>query len=228
MLKKLNAIFKEIGIVVGFLYLADRCLTKISPNLRILCHAFMVQPIPNKPLLPNNLTRSFECHEIKRGDPNLTLMHPPPEIIESRFNQKATCLGVFKNNTFIGYIWFSFSEYIEDESRCKYILNPENSSVFDFDFYIFPEHRLGLAFMVIWNEANRFLSDRGIHQTFSRLTQSNIASKKAHAHLGWKRAGQAIYLKAWHLEIMLATIRPFVGFSLRESGRINIDLNTKT
>lgn len=188
----------------------------------------MVQPIPNKPLLPASMTKSFECREIKRGDPVLAHMHPPLEIIEFRFNQNAICLGVFKKEEFIGYIWFNFGQYIEDEARCLYLLEPKGKSVFDFDLYLFPEHRFGLGFMVIWEEANKFLRQRGIQQSFSRLTSYNIASKKAHDHLEWKHVGQAYYLKLWGFEFMLATISPYLGFSFRESGRIELKLNAHT
>lgn len=225
MLQKLINLFKELGLQVGIFYLADKCLAQISPNLRLFCHALMVQPISDKPLLPISLTSSFKCKEIKRGDDCLVSMPPPAEIIEYRFNQNAICIGIFKNDEFIGYIWFAFYNYKEDVTRCIYLLEPVSSSVFDFDLYIFPAHRLGLAFMVIWDEANKFLHDRGIHQTFSRLSQSNIASKKAHDHLGWKRVGQLFYLKIWQFEVMLATIYPYIGFSFRESGRIKIKLN---
>ena len=125
----------------------------------------------------------------------------------------------------IGYVWFSFGKYFEDEVRCIYILDPADESVFDFDLFLFPEHRMGLGFTIIWEEANKYLRNRGINQTFSRLTQSNITSKKAHKHLKWKRCGSAFFLKAWHFELMFATISPYLGFSLRDSGRITIKLS---
>ena len=68
-------------------------------------------------------------------------------------------------------------------------------SVFDFDFYIYPEHRMGLAFVALWNGANAFLSSRGIRfPTFSRLTRFNTA-RIAHRHFGWKHVGRALFLQ---------------------------------
>jgi len=225
MLQKLIILFKELGFLGGCIYLINRCLTKISAKNQLFSYELMVQPVFAKSLLPANMSKSFECREIKQGDSNLSLMPRPQEIIEFRFNQNAICLGIFKNHELIGYIWFSFGKYFEDEVRCIYILEPANESVFDFDLYLFPEHRMSLGFMVIWEETNKYLCKRGIKQTFSRLTQSNIASKKAHDHLGWKRCARAFFLKAWRIELMFATTSPYLGFSIHESGRIKIKLN---
>ena len=224
MLDKFTTPLKEFGIFAGALYLLDRLLAGISPNLRLFCYELMVQPIPDKPMFPVSMTKSLDIREIKRGDPELDLMPVPPEIIEFRLKQNAICLGVFKKAKFIGYIWFRFGAYEEDEVRCAFLLVPENEAVFDFDLYLFPEHRLGLGFIGIWEKANKFLYERGIRYTFSRLTRFNLASRKAHNHLGWKRVGQAFFLKAWRLELMISTIAPYLGLSLGESGRINLKL----
>lgn len=224
MFQKLTSPFKEFGAFAGALYLIDRLLSRISPNLRLFCYELMVQPIHDKPLIPDRMTRSLDIREIKRGDPELDLMPVPPEIIEFRLKQNAICLGMFKKGEFIGYIWFCFGVYEEDEVRCVYLLTPEKEAVFDFDLYLFPEHRLGLGFIGIWEGANKFLYKRGIRYTFSRLTRFNLASRKAHDHLGWKRVGQAYFLKVWRLELMISTVSHFLGLSLRKSGRIRLKL----
>lgn len=191
----------------------------------LFCYELMVQPINDKNLLPERMKKQFEFREIKQDDPCLSVMPRPPEIIEFRFKQDAICLGLFKNDKLIGYIWFCFGKYVEDEVRCIYILKPEKASVFDFDLYIFPEHRLGLGFSVIWDEANKFLRTQGIHQTFSRLTLSNIASKRAHNHFGWKLCCRALCLKAWDTQIMLTSVSPYIGFSRRKTDYFTIKLN---
>jgi hypothetical protein len=96
--------------------------------------------------------------------------------------------------------------------------------VFDFDFYLFPEHRMGLGFVGLWNGANAFLNRRGVHHTFSRLTRFNVASRRAHQHLGWKVVGRALFLQAWRIEIMLATLFPYVHISATKSGRVRLAL----
>ena len=148
-----------------------------------------------------------------------------PEIKESRFKQNAICLGAFNKGQFVGYIWFCFNAYEEDEVRCTFVLTPPGESVFDFDLYIFPEHRMGLGFVGIWNGANRFLRSRGIKFWFSRLTRFNLASRRAHQHLGWKRVGSAVFLQAWRVEFMMATIFPYVHVSMGKSGQVRLRLH---
>jgi len=224
MLRKLASPFKEFGFISGLLFAIDRVLVRVSPALRLYVYDFMVQPIPDKPLLPERLTKNLEIREIRRGDPEVDLMPARPEIKESRFAQNAICLGAFKKGQFIGYMWFCFRTYEEDEVRCTYVVTPAKEAVFDFDLYLFPQHRMGLGFVGIWNGANKFLHERGIKFTFSRLTRFNTASRRAHHHLGWKLVGRAVFLQAWRLEFMMATLFPFLHLSLGKPGHVRLQL----
>lgn len=224
MLDKLTSPFKEFGLLAGLLYVIDRVFLRISPSLRLYFYELMVQPIPEKPLLPVRFAKGIEIREIKRGDPEVDLMPARPEIKESRFEQNAICLGAFQKGKFIGYIWFCFRAYDEDEVRCTFVLTPEDQAVFDFDLYLFPEYRMGLGFIGIWNGANAFLRSRGIKFTFSRLTRFNLASRRAHEHLGWKCVGRTVFLQVWGFEFMVATIFPYLYLSLRKAGRARLRL----
>ena len=224
MLQKFTSPFKEFGIFGGCLYLIDRTFSRTTPGLRLFYYEFLVQPIPDKPLIPARLSKQMEIREIKHGDPEIELMPAPPEIKESRFAQNAICLGAFRNEKFIGYIWFNFSSYEEDEVRCTFILTPEEEATFDFDLYIFPKYRMGLGFIGIWNGANEYLRRRGVKFSFSRLNRFNIASRKAHQHLGCKCVGRAVFLKAGPLELMLGSIFPYLNLSLRRASRVRLKL----
>lgn len=224
MLQKIRGVFRQFGFAVGLLYGLDRFLQRLSSNLRLYAYEFMVQPIHTKPLVPARFTKNFEIREIKHDDPEVDLMPVRPDIKRSRFDQNAVCLGAFQNGQFIAYMWFCFRAYDEDEVRCTYLLTPESQAVFDFDLYIFPQHRLSLAFIGIWNGANQYLSERGIKYTFSRLTRFNVGSRRAHEHLGWKRVGRAIFLQAWSLEVMMATIFPYLHLSLGKANRVRLKL----
>jgi hypothetical protein len=224
MLRKIIGPFREFGLACGLLYAIDRVLSSLSPRLRLHVYEFMVQPITDKPLLPGGLVKQLEVREIKGGDPEIGLMPVRPEVLRARLAQNAVCLGAFRKDAWIGYMWFCSGTYDEDEVKCTYVLGRARESVFDFDFYIFPEHRMGLGFAGLWHRANEFLSRRGIRYTFSRLTRFNVASRRAHQHLGWKIVGQALFLQAWRLEIMLATLSPFVHVSMTEGGRVRLIL----
>jgi hypothetical protein len=184
----------------------------------------MVQPIGDKPLLPAALARPYEVREILEGQSEVAAMPARPDIKESRFRQSARCLGLYKKGQLIAYSWFRPGIYEEDEVRCTYELAPADQSVFDFDLFIFPEHRMGLAFVALWNGVNSFLREQGVRYTFSRLTRFNLPSRRAHGHLGWKRVAGALFLQVGAIEVMVGTLFPYVCATLRSSDRIKLRL----
>ena len=224
MLQKISGPFREFGPAAGLLYAIDRVLSILSPGLRLYFYELMVQPITDKPLLPGAFAKQLEIREIKAGDPELALMPVRPDAMQDRFTQNAVCLGAFRKDALIGYMWFCARTYNEDEVRCTYALGRERESVFDFDFYLFPEHRMGLGFVGLWNGANEFLNRRGIRYTFSRLTRFNLTSRRAHQHFGWKRVGRALFLRVWRLQVVVATLSPFVHVSMTRAGRVRLIL----
>lgn len=216
--------FKEFGAVAGTLYVVDRLLRSISPRLGIYVYELMVQPIGGKKLLPANLAKNLTFAEIGRDHPAIDLMPARPEIKIARFEQGAICLGVFRKEKLIGYAWFCFKTYEEDEVHCTYVLAVPDQSVFDFDLYILPEHRMGIAFAAVWHGANEYLRARDIRYTFSRVTRFNLASRRAHAHLGCKCVGKTLFLQVWRVELMLATLAPFINLSWSINSRPKLRL----
>lgn len=205
--------FKEFGFAAGALYALDRVLRSISPRLGLFVYELMVQPIAGKPMLPANLAKNFRFVEIGPGHPDVDLMPARADIKRSRFDQGAVCLGAYRKDKLIGYIWFCFRRYEEDEVRCTYELADPERSVFDFDLYVMPEHRMGIGFMAIWHGANAYLYERGVRYTFSRLTRFNLASRRSHAHLGWKCVARTVFFQAWRVQAMLASIFPYVALT---------------
>ncbi len=225
LLTRLASPFKEFGLLAGALYMLDRLLRTISPNLGLQVYEFMVQPIAgqgHKPLLPPNLARNLSFVEIGRGHPDLAKMPAREDIKLQRFEQGAHCLGAYKKGELIGYLWYCRQRYQEDLVRCTYELVDEERSIFDFDLYVLPQHRLGLAFLGIWHGVNETLGPMGARYTFSRLTRFNTASRRAHAHLGWRRVGSAVFVCAWRMELMFCSLAPYLSLTL--SRRVQLRL----
>jgi hypothetical protein len=216
--------FREFGLLAGVIYLVGQALSRTSRHLSLFYYDFMVQPVATAPLLPKSLAKAVELRELNEGDSEMALVVVRPEILKSRFKQKAVCLGAFQKEKFIGYIWFCFGGYEEDEVRCRFIPIPETESVVDFDIYLFPDYRFGLGFAGIWDGANAFLRSRGIRFSFSRLTRFNVASKRAHVRLGSKRIASALFFTAWRVQLMVATLFPYLHISVRESRRPRLKL----
>ena len=222
--EKIRGPFREFGLVAGALYAIDRVISGISPNLRLHVYDLVVQPIRQKPLVPDRIAKQLEIRLIEPGDSELALMPVRPEVMQARLAQKAVCLGAFKKGILVGYMWFCSGRYDEDEVRCTYVLGRPGESVFDFDFYLFPEHRMGFGFAILWNGANELLGRRGIRYTFSRMTRFNLASRRAHQHLGLRVVGRALFLRAWVLEVMVATLFPYFHVSITRAGRAHLTL----
>ena len=224
MFRKITGPFREFGTAAGLLYAIDRVLSSLSSRLHLYVYELMVQPITDKPLIPRRFNKQLEIREINAGDPEIALMPVRPEVMLARLAQNATCLGAFDKGVLIGYMWFCDKTYDEDEVRCTYVLGREQESVFDFDFYLFPEHRMGLGFVSLWNGANAFLCRQGIRYTFSRLTRFNVASRRAHQHLGWELVGRELFLQMWRIEVMFATLFPYDHISVTKAGRVRLTL----
>lgn len=222
MLNKITGPFREFGPAAGLLYAIDRVLSSLSPRLRLHVYELTVQPIQDGPLVAGRAGRGIEVREIRDGDPELARMPVRPGIIPARFAQQAVCLGAWRKGECIGYMWFCRREYDEDEVRCTYVIGPVEQSVFDFDFYLFPEHRMGTAFVGLWNGANQFLHEHGIRQSFGRMTRFNLASRNAHRHLGMKVVGRAMFLQLGPVEILFSTLAPW--FRVTVTGRVRIAL----
>src|SRR5262245_21314168 len=224
MVHKLVDVYRQYGLVTGLFYGIDRVLQRLSSRLRLYAYQVMVQPITDKPFLPERFARRLEFREIGRGDPEVALMPARPEIKEARFAQNAVCLGAFREGRLIGYLWFCHGQYEEDEARCTYLVAPKGDAIFDYDFYIVPEQRMGYAFAGIWHGANEYLRKRGIRYTFSRYTQINLASRRAHERLGGRAVGSAVFLQLGSIQLMAATLWPFLHLSLSPARRVTLRL----
>lgn len=224
MWRKWQSAIAQFGWRAGPLYVLGRLLHALSPQLALFAYELMVQPITGKPMLSPNLARNLGFAELRPGDADLARLPVPADVIAGRFAQGARCLAIYRKGAMIGYLWFAVGRYAEDEVRCDYLLSPAADSVFDFDLYVFPEHRMGIGFVAIWHEAGRFLHEQGVRRTFSRLTRFNVASRRSHAHLGWRCVGRAVILRAWRLELMAATISPYIAATWGPGQRVGLRL----
>jgi hypothetical protein len=220
---------REFGVAVGLLYAADRALRSLSRHAGLYPYEFLAQPVDGKPLLPERLTGNLTARLIGQNDPALERMPARSEIKAGRYRNGARCIGVERDGTLLGYIWLSFQPYAEDEVRCTYELpapaaGAGPAGVFDFDLYVFPEHRMGIAFAAIWHMVSAYLHGQGVHHSFSRMTRFNTASRRAHLRLGSKPVGGALFVRLGAIELMLSTLRPWAAITWRRNQRVHLRL----
>ncbi len=221
--EKFASPFKEFG-PAGTFYIADRVFRRVSSGVTVHFYELMAQPLADKPLLPPRLGKNVVVREIQRDDPAVGLMGLTDEVLAFRFNQSTVCLGAFKKGTFIGSMWFCIGPYEEDEVRCTFVPQPESSGVFDFGLEVLPQHRLGVGFVALWDGANRYLRDRGYRYSFSRVSRFNLTSRRVHERFGWFCLGRALFVKLKRFQFMVATVAPYLHFSVSTNTRPTIRL----
>jgi hypothetical protein len=142
-----------------------------------------------------------------------------PEVLAHRLEQEAICLGAFKAGRMIGAIWLCLDGYEEDEVRAQFVPLPKGSAAWDFDVYVAPDHRGGLGFLRLWDEANAYLRARGVAWSLSRISAFNWASLGSHQRLSAQRLGRALFVRLGGWQISFATCRPHVYFSIGKNKR---------
>lgn len=205
---------RELGWLNGWLFALERLLAAISRGrMSLRKYYFVAQPIPAIRWLPPQRGATLEVRRITESDPIIKEFPRPKWAVPYRFKQNAICLAEFKADSCIGFLWFTLGPYQEDEVRCRYVPVPEGKSAWDFDVYLHPEHRNGVAFLKLWDEANSFLATRGISWSLSRISAFNKNSIFSHARMGAKRIGAATFLSVGPFQICSATTPPYFHLS---------------
>lgn len=192
----------------------NRVFDGLRAPCRIYRYYFVAQPVAPSPFLPSRLGRSIDIRILTPSDAVLADLPIDKAVLEYRFNQNAVCFGAFQDKTIIGCLWLCLSKYNEDEVRCCYTLDPENSTAWDFDVYVTPAARGGLAFLRLWDSANAYLREKKVNWSLSRISAFNPDSLRAHQNLGAKRFASAVFLQLGRLQLMVSSLKPFVNLSV--------------
>jgi hypothetical protein len=202
-------LIRELGWLNGAWYALDRLLRAVSHGrARLHKYYFMAQPVADKRWLPPSRGASLEVRQISASDAALKGFPRPAAVLPYRFEQGAICLGAFKAQRCIGFLWLALGPYREDEVRCRYVPVPQGQAAWDFDVYVDPEHRASLAFLRLWDEANRFLAARGMRWSLSRISAFNPTSISSHSRMAARRVGRAIFIALGSWQVSLSSIAP--------------------
>jgi hypothetical protein len=213
MFKKVLNIAAEVGWANMALLAANRFLADCHLPVQFIRYHLVAQPVAPKAFLPAGRGADLTVRVIQEGDPGLDALPLTQEVLRYRYAQGGVCLGIFKKGAVIGSLWFCFGSYLEDEVRCQYVLQPAAQCAWDYGLYIAPSARGGIAFLRLWDEANRYLRARGINWSLSRISAFNAQSSSSHARLGAQRVGSLLFLKAGLSQLALLDRRPFVHLS---------------
>lgn len=219
--------FKEFGFLAGLLYGIDQVLYRLGSPARLYLYELMAQPIADAPVLTPRLAKGIAVREIGPGDPALAAMPVTAEALAARFAMPTVCLGAFRGANLVAYMWLCLGPYEEDEVRCLFVPQPASRAVWDFDFYVFPQDRLSLGFVCLWDAANAYLRARGYRYSCSRVSRFNIGSRSAHKHFKWDRVGHALFVRSGRFQAMLATVPPYLHVTVDQAARPTVPVRAE-
>jgi hypothetical protein len=203
-----------LGWLNGCLYAFARLSAIVFGN-RVGIHKyyFVAQPVPKSCWLPPHRGRGLEIRQVAESDAVVRQFPRPDWVARYRFNQGAVCLAAMKSGTLVGFLWLTLGSYQEDEVRCRYVPLPPGKSAWDFDVYVDPEHRNGIVFLKLWDEANRFLTAHRIQWSLSRVSAFNSGSIHSHARMAAQRIGAAVFLSIGSWQIAASSVQPYLHLS---------------
>mgnify|MGYP006423457285 CR=1 FL=1 len=217
--RTLRDLVNELGARGAVLYALDRTIQRFRLPLRVRSYLLVDQPIPERRTLNRRRAVSYVTRSVLRNDPTLAAMPLEPQTIAFRFDQGAQCYGLFRGDDLIAYLWLHFHAYDEDEVRVRFEPRPAATTCWDFDVYVHPKHRLGTAFLKLWDDVNAELYAAGIRHTISRISAFNLNSQRSHRRLGATVVGRVDVLRLGRVQLLMSTLRPRIHVSWRERQR---------
>ncbi|MFO1190157.1 MAG: N-acetyltransferase [Alphaproteobacteria bacterium] len=218
MIGKLRRAAGEMGLGNALLYSLDQGCQGLGLPCRVRRYLFVAQPVPDRPLLPPSRGQKISVRPVEPGSAALNHLPLTENVARARFAQGALCLGAFKGDAVIGCAWLAFDGYDEDEVRSRFVPEPATRTAWDFDVYVVPPERMGLALMKLWDEANALLRRRGVRWSMSRISAFNMASLASHRRLGAKVVASAVYLTAGPIQASFISVAPYVHLSFGARG----------
>jgi hypothetical protein len=224
----LSHMLKQWGWFNFILFALNRLLFNLTNgSIRFYRYHVVAQPVQKASLLPSGRGKKIEIRLIGEQDEIIREFPRPAAKIRERFEHGAKCLVAFKEKQFIGFLWLLLDSYQEDEVRARYSPLPKGQAAWDFDVYVVPDSRLGLTFLRLWDEANRFLRENNILWSCSRISAFNTESLGAHARLGAIFLGSAIFFYVGRWQMTLASLSPYFHLSSSSSSFPEFRLDTQ-
>jgi hypothetical protein len=208
-----KSVVAGLGWFTGAMSAVATALRRFCPFFSIAKYYVVAQPVAGARLLPEKRGKSILVLQIDHDHPLIAQLPRPRDEIIRRFAGKARCFLATREDRIIGHLWITQSPYREPVHRCEFVVQPHGRTAWDFDMWIAPEERLGLAFARLWDQCNSYLREQGVTWTCSRVSAFNSASLKAHERLGMRVMHSLFYLGAGPVDLLIADVAPFVALS---------------
>lgn len=215
MLALLTAAIKELGWTGTLVHSINRLAAKLGMRQACLVKYLITrQEVVALGEQTLGRVRGIEVRELLCDDPLCQQLGRPNEVIQARFAQGGHCYAAFRKGELAGFMWLNFGQYQEDEVRCTFILSPAEESAWDYDVFVFPQHRLSFTFLRLWEHANEAMAVRGVKTCYSRIAYYNVASLASHGKLGSHVIGSVYFLRLGRMQLSWSlNFRPHIAFS---------------
>lgn len=207
---------RTLGVGNVSLLALKRVLARASlGRAQLFKYRLVAQPVPADRWLSPRRGADIDVRLLAADAPELASLPRPSSVIAARFRQGAECLCASRGGEAVGFLWYTVGDYHEDEVRCRFSPRPREITAWDFDVYVDPAHRLGPAFLRLWDEANQRLREQGVRWSLSRIDAFNAASMHAHRRMGAVAVGTLVFLVLGRLQLTMGSqLRWFhAGFS---------------
>lgn len=209
----LTQLVRQLGVINAGLYAINRFCSFFSIPICFIKYYFVAQILHQKNLLPAKRGKKLNIREISVEFQNNHPCPRPASVIHNRYAQGAVCLAAFNDEEFAGCLWYVKKKYQEDEVRCTYEVDAENS-VWDFDVYVEPKYRLTPVFLKMWDNASQRLLDEGYQWSISRISAFNPMSLSSHKRMGAQQLGWAVFFRVGFSQFTLSNLSPYLHISI--------------
>ena len=220
MFAKIRVLLGNFGFADTCVFLGNRVLQAISRgHWRLLKYYVVAQPVPAPRDAAPRRPGGLEVRLLTRDEILAQSWPRPHHVIERRLTDGAQCVAAFSKGQMIGFQWTLVGPYEEDEVRTRFIPEPAGQAAWDFDIFVLPEHRIGRAFMRLWDETNARLHENGVRWTMSRISAFALESRRSHARMQAENVGACVYLCFGRVQFSLFDRQPKVHVGLSERSR---------
>jgi hypothetical protein len=226
MLDSMRADARALGWSAYVAYATARALDRLSRGrVQLLMYRLVAQPIVGQPRVPARAPARAEFKRIQRDDPRVAQLPPPTDGVARRFANANLCFGAAVDGGLTGFIWIAERQYLEEEARCLFRLDPATSAVWDYDVYVRPDLRAGRLFGRLWDYVNATLWSSGYRWSISRISAFNAASLAAHRRLDAQTLGTFAFLAIGRVQVSFGSIAPYFHLALSASSFLTVRLS---
>ena len=223
MFETLRRTRQQLGASNAILYWMSRLLHQVSRgHVRLVKYLLVAQPVCAEAGAPTRRGQSIVVAEATERAIHETDFGRPAHVISQRLAAGARCLLATKNDTLVGFQWFTTRDYPEDEVRCVFEVRPQDHCAWDFDIFVHPEYRTQPVFLRLWDQCNALLRAEGITLSLSRINAFNTESLRAHGRLGATPIAAATFLLAGKWQFARLPTSPWLHMSKVAAPRLPI------